>query len=63
MKRVVFTLAGLLLLLPALANASGRYDPRLRFRTISTARFDIHYHQGEEALACLLYTSPSPRDS
>ena len=34
-----------------LATASGRYDPRLRFRTISTPRFDIHFHQGEEAQA------------
>ena len=33
------------------ASAATRYDPRLRFRTLSTARFDIHYHQGEEALA------------
>ena len=31
--------------------ASTRYDPRLRFQTISTKRFDIHFHQGEEALA------------
>jgi hypothetical protein len=28
-----------------------RYDPRLHFRTLSTARFDIHFHQREEALA------------
>ena len=28
-----------------------RYDPALRFRTISTARFDIYFHQREEALA------------
>jgi hypothetical protein len=28
-----------------------RYDPRFRFRTIRTAHFDIHAHQGEEALA------------
>ena len=35
----------------ALASASGRYDPRLRFQTISTPRFDIHFHQGEEAQA------------
>ncbi|MEN3339159.1 MAG: hypothetical protein V7647_2835 [Acidobacteriota bacterium] len=28
-----------------------RYDPGLRFRTISTARFDIYFHQREEALA------------
>ena len=42
------------LLLTALlpdAFAAARYDPRLRFRTISTQRFDIHFHQGEEALA------------
>jgi hypothetical protein len=31
--------------------ASNRYDSRLRFQTISTPRFDIHFHQGEEALA------------
>ena len=31
------------------AGAASRYDPRLRFRTISTPRFDIHFHQGEEA--------------
>ena len=33
------------------AAASTRYESRLRFRTIATPRFDIHYHQGEEALA------------
>ncbi len=38
-------------LVPLLASASGRYDPRLRFQTIATARFDIHFHQGEEAQA------------
>jgi hypothetical protein len=32
-------------------SASNRYDPRLRFRTISTAHFDIHFHQGEELQA------------
>ena len=32
-------------------SAATRYDPRLRFRTLSTPRFDIHYHQGEDALA------------
>jgi hypothetical protein len=42
---------GLLLLGAVPAAAATRYDPRLRFRTISTARFDIHFHQGEEALA------------
>ena len=33
------------------SSASTRYDPRLRFQTISTPRFDIHFHQGEETLA------------
>ena len=33
------------------ALGSERYDPRLRFRTITTPRFDIHFHQGEEAIA------------
>ncbi len=41
----------LFLLLSSPAFPSSRYDPRLRFRTISTERFDIHFHQGEEALA------------
>jgi hypothetical protein len=35
----------------ALAGAATRYDSRLRFRTISTVRFDIHFHQREESLA------------
>jgi dipeptidyl aminopeptidase/acylaminoacyl peptidase len=33
------------------AEASDRYDPRLKFRTMSTRNFDIHFHQGEDALA------------
>ena len=41
----------LLLLVPALAGAATRYDPRLRFRTYRTAHFDIQAHQGEDALA------------
>jgi hypothetical protein len=41
---------------PALAQtdsplAGGRYDPRLHFRTLTTPRADIYFHQGEEALA------------
>ena len=36
---------------PVAAAAATRYDPRLRFSTISTPRFDIHFHQREEALA------------
>jgi Tol biopolymer transport system component len=35
----------------ATATASDRYDPRLRFRTLSTPGFDIHFHQGEDAPA------------
>ncbi|HXW03941.1 MAG TPA: hypothetical protein VD833_01810, partial [Vicinamibacterales bacterium] len=38
-------------LTPPAGMASTRYDPRLRFRTISTPRFDIHFHQGEEVQA------------
>jgi len=49
MTRALVLLASLLVLQPAAGHASDRYDPRLRFQTISTARFDIHYHQGEEA--------------
>ena len=26
------------------------------------ARYDSHYDEGEDPVACLLYTSPSPRD-
>jgi WD40 repeat protein len=33
------------------ALAAERYDPRLRFRTLNTPGFSIHFHQGEEALA------------
>ena len=48
---------GLLLLVVAVfatggaVQASDRYDPRLRFRTLATRNFDIHFHQGEDALA------------
>src|SRR5574339_453708 len=51
MRRAVAALSLIITLVPALADAATRYDPRLRFRTISTARFDIHFHQGEEVLA------------
>ena len=45
-------LAGLILLGAATAiEAAARYDPALRFRTIATPHFLIHFHQGEEALA------------
>jgi Tol biopolymer transport system component len=40
-----------LLLLCRPLSAANRYDPRFRFRTISTAHFNIYFHQGEDALA------------
>jgi WD40-like Beta Propeller Repeat len=36
------------------AAAATRYDPALRFRSMTTPHFVIHYHQGEEALALRL---------
>jgi hypothetical protein len=33
------------------AWAANRYDSKLRFRTVRTAHFDVHAHQGEEAMA------------
>src|SRR5215208_710042 len=36
------------------AAAATRYDPALRFRSIATPHFFIHYHQGEEAEALRL---------
>ena len=36
---------------PTVVHGATRYDPRLSFRTYRTAHFDIHAHQGEEALA------------
>jgi hypothetical protein len=50
-RRRFASLALLVALLAAPALAASRYDPRLRFRTIATPRFDIHFHQGEEAAA------------
>ncbi|MFT6816341.1 MAG: hypothetical protein ACJATT_000137 [Myxococcota bacterium] len=38
------------LLLALTANAA-TYDPELRWRTLSTEHFNIHFHQGEEVLA------------
>ncbi len=35
---------------PAAAQAT-RYDPRFVFETLSTGRFRVHFHQGENALA------------
>jgi Tol biopolymer transport system component len=47
----VALLAAVLLFHQVDAGASNRYDPKLRFQTISTPRFDIHFHQGEESQA------------
>ena len=41
----------LLMAVAADSHANTRYDWRLRFRTLSTPHFDVHAHQGEEALA------------
>ncbi len=38
------------LLLGASAGAQG-YDPRFHWRTLETPHFQVHFHQGEEALA------------
>jgi hypothetical protein len=51
MRRAALCAVLLLLIAPIVADAATRYDARLRFRTISTRRFDIHFHQREEALA------------
>jgi Tol biopolymer transport system component len=51
MRRVLFAALLFLVVTPAVAASQTRYDPRLRFRSITTAHFVIHYHQGEEALA------------
>ncbi|MGH9309599.1 MAG: hypothetical protein ACRD1U_09515 [Vicinamibacterales bacterium] len=53
-RRLPVLIAALICLSALVASASTRYDPRLRFRTISTPRFDIHFHQGEEAIAARL---------
>lgn len=49
--RLVAVLLLALVALASPARASERYDPRLRFRTLSTNAFDIHFHQREDALA------------
>jgi Tol biopolymer transport system component len=50
-RRGIAAVCSIIALLPVLATAATRYDPRLRFQTMSTPRFDIHFHQGEEGLA------------
>ncbi|HXI11826.1 MAG TPA: hypothetical protein VNM92_04185 [Thermoanaerobaculia bacterium] len=41
----------LLLLLAAQLHAATEYPPRLKWQTITTEHFHVHFHQGEEALA------------
>ncbi len=44
--------AGLLVLAASQsASAANRYDPRFRFRSITTPRFTVYFHQGEERRA------------
>lgn len=43
--------ASLLAVLAATADGATRYDPRLRFRSLTTPHFTIHYHQGAEQAA------------
>jgi Tol biopolymer transport system component len=39
------------LVLTASAEGATRYDPALRFRSLTTRHFVIHFHQGEETMA------------
>src|SRR5687768_17624018 len=41
----------MMLLLTGLAAHAATYDPELKWRTISTEHFDIHFHQGVEQVA------------
>lgn len=50
MRRIVTLLLGLLALAPGPSDAA-TYDPKLRWRTLRTEHFNIHFHQGEEQLA------------
>ncbi len=49
MKGWQFTV--LVLVLASTASANNRYDPRLRFRTLTTEHFDIYFHQEEREQA------------
>ena len=52
--RVAAVALVLMVVRAAPAPASTRYDPRLQFRTLTTPRFEIHFHQGEDADAARL---------
>lgn len=49
-RSVRLAVSTILVLCAGVAAAQG-HDPAYRWRTIDTAHFQIHYHQGEEALA------------
>ena len=53
LARILLALS-LLICLGASPARANRYDPRFRFRSLTTSHFIIHYHQGEEALALRL---------
>jgi Tol biopolymer transport system component len=48
---VLLMVCGAGLSAPRSMLAAERYDPTLRFRTITTRHFHIHFHQGEQDLA------------
>ena len=47
----IVTAIAVLLTLASRLSAASLFDPALRFRTLSTEHFVIHFHQGEDALA------------
>jgi Tol biopolymer transport system component len=51
MRRAAFFLWCLLSWLPAAGARAASFPPELRFRSVSTERVTVHYHQGLEALA------------
>ena len=53
MKKLIFPFLSLLTLLTAQSTwmMSGRVHPELKWQTISTKHFNIHYHQGIEGIA------------
>ena len=60
-RLALFVVVGLFVLFgagPQIANAQtdapivgSRYDPRLQFRVLATARANVYFHQGEDAMA------------
>ncbi len=50
-RRALATLGLLLALLLSPAAQAASFDPKLHWRTLRTGHFNIHFHDGEEALA------------